>query len=1098
MLEGTAGAPKPLKGKIRIGSDQTVRYKARVSERWIQVNPNEGSVPGELEVSVDASELPSGTHFATVTVESSRAERPVDFKIEVELAKGRLKFQEPAVRMEGTFGEQRVSMKVPLETHPLGHRFPWRARVREPWLEVVPEEGRGPVELEVIARLKEFGIGEFQDTVIVESDDATNPARLKVFVRVRPRIAVSPNELKLECEFGSSVPLHTRTALSAIGAKGLGFRCSSREKWIKISPVSGNLPAELDIAVDPSGKELGEHHTDVLVESPQAKPIVFRISLKIRKPKLKFDRADSLAFECNPGSGKKFSGAATVLAGKEGEAKLPIESKTSASWLSAQLDESTTPARLHIQADPSDLASGHYEGKVVVVSEKAEAPVEFKIRLKIRKCRLTVDPKLTLHAVTGETDPSGKIRLQTDPAGLGVKWSVSWTRRDIFHVEPRSGTGPAEIRIGAKIATVPVGSIQDDLKIESRDAEASANCRLNLRIAPKLRVEPAKLEAECIVSTPGPALVWVRIAPLGQTKLTFTCRSEAAWVKPIPADAEAPSSVRIELDPAGRPPGIYRSHLTFESGEYQTVRIPITLKIRKTRLAISRQKVMVEEFAGLSRPAVEKVSVTTSPAGSIEFAARSNASWLWCTPETGRTDAELVLQIDGTKLGSGSHRGRIMISSEQAEEPVPIDVTLLLKKIRLQVPGQIELIGTTADDRISGRLKLDAEPPDHSVRWKAKWTGSELELNPREGKIPAEIEIVAKTKGRPAGKRRIPVIFESDDAEAPARLSVSLTLYEAGSPHAEIFPEFYRLQRAYRAWAATLTEAIPRLASEDPISGVRHLEAELPALQERAAQLQTASQHFRSTISRLEERLRKEGLEAEARKLSERARSMEYRVDSYTGETAKIISGTSVMTLKIQGEARWHTTGLQVRKGDVLFVTAKGRWTGSPEWPWKGPGGEPVERGEKAQHCLDPTLPFFALLGSIGEGGPFLIGEERFLLVTEEGEGPLKFRPNYRRGEHRGEMEIRVLRLRLPWNLRRVFADVLGPLSSESWQYRRAVRRLLRGFLAGNLTAKDLGAMEQDLLANYPQLKESLESRLGEFRRRLAAEGLRQKLAIPE
>ena len=371
---------------------------------------------------------------------------------------------------------------------------------------------------------------------------------------------------------------------------------------------------------------------------------------------------------------------------------------------------------------------------------------------------------------------------------------------------------------------------------------------------------------------------------------------------------------------------------TFESGEYQRVRIPITLKIRKTRLAISRQKVMVEKFAGLSRPAVEKVSVTTSPAGSIEFAARSNASWLWCTPETGRTDAELVLQIDGTKLGSGSHRGRIMISSEQAEEPVPIDVTLLLKKIRLQVPGQIELIGTTADDRISGRLKLDAEPPDHSVRWKAKWTGSELELNPREGKIPAEIEIVAKTKGRPAGKRRIPVIFESDDAEAPARLSVSLTLYEAGSPHAEIFPEFYRLQRAYRAWAATLTEAIPRLASEDPISGVRHLEAELPALQERAAQLQTASQHFRSTISRLEERLRKEGLEAEARKLSERARSMEYRVDSYTGETAKIISGTSVMTLKIQGEARWHTTGLQVRKRDVLFVTAKGRWTGSPEW----------------------------------------------------------------------------------------------------------------------------------------------------------------------
>src|SRR5574341_2302462 len=75
LLQGVAGAPEPLTGKLRVRSDRAARISARSGERWLQVTPREGSAPADLAVSVDASELSSGTHVATVTVESPTAER---------------------------------------------------------------------------------------------------------------------------------------------------------------------------------------------------------------------------------------------------------------------------------------------------------------------------------------------------------------------------------------------------------------------------------------------------------------------------------------------------------------------------------------------------------------------------------------------------------------------------------------------------------------------------------------------------------------------------------------------------------------------------------------------------------------------------------------------------------------------------------------------------------------------------------------------------------------------------------------------------------------------------------------------------------------
>lgn len=92
-------------------------------------------------------------------------------------------------------------------------------------------------------------------------------------------------------------------------------------------------------------------------------------------------------------------------------------------------------------------------------------------------------------------------------------------------------------------------------------------------------------------------------------------------------------------------------------------------------------------------------------------------------------------------------------------------------------------------------------------------------------------------------------------------------------------------------------------------------------------------------------------------------------------------------SIRVPGNQRWTATNLTVRRGDQVQFTANGEIQLSDDASDKAaPAGS--LKGRKAPNSPSPDLPAGALIGRIGRGAPFAIGNQTTPLPMP-GEGPL-------------------------------------------------------------------------------------------------------------
>jgi hypothetical protein len=102
-------------------------------------------------------------------------------------------------------------------------------------------------------------------------------------------------------------------------------------------------------------------------------------------------------------------------------------------------------------------------------------------------------------------------------------------------------------------------------------------------------------------------------------------------------------------------------------------------------------------------------------------------------------------------------------------------------------------------------------------------------------------------------------------------------------------------------------------------------------------------------------------------------------------------------TLNVYAERGWQDTGVSLREGEELTLTATlGRWFEDPPGVWHDASGgpDPWICGDPDCHEPLPNDPKYALIGKIGEQGrPFLVGE--FSRFFADRPGRLFLRANY-------------------------------------------------------------------------------------------------------
>jgi hypothetical protein len=105
---------------------------------------------------------------------------------------------------------------------------------------------------------------------------------------------------------------------------------------------------------------------------------------------------------------------------------------------------------------------------------------------------------------------------------------------------------------------------------------------------------------------------------------------------------------------------------------------------------------------------------------------------------------------------------------------------------------------------------------------------------------------------------------------------------------------------------------------------------------------------------------------------------------SSSGGSSGRPSGLREKYTSVQGATQWNDTGVDVRSGTEVYFEASGRVQWGPDRK-HGPGGEGGSRYNATRPI--PGRPGGALIGRIGNGDPFFIGDER---------GPIRMRESGR------------------------------------------------------------------------------------------------------
>ena len=129
------------------------------------------------------------------------------------------------------------------------------------------------------------------------------------------------------------------------------------------------------------------------------------------------------------------------------------------------------------------------------------------------------------------------------------------------------------------------------------------------------------------------------------------------------------------------------------------------------------------------------------------------------------------------------------------------------------------------------------------------------------------------------------------------------------------------------------------------------------------------------------------------------------------GQTAGTSGGGEAVTppvgsrrLTLSGRSQWTATGITVRRGEPLTVSATGEIRiGGPSNPTATPGGTGAT---EAQNPL-PAAPTGALIGRVGNGQPFLIGNQTRIAAPAAGQLFLGINDSYVQ-DNEGQFEVEI------------------------------------------------------------------------------------------
>lgn len=295
FFDAVRGAAPPEAQQITVSNvgAGSLQFAASGDAGWLQVSPAGATAPATVAVAPTTTDLEEGTRLSHVVFSAPGADPvsvPVSYRITLPPL---LAVDPPQVQLASMVAEGPQTVELAVSTARKTMPMDWQITESCDWLAAEPGSGTAvptmPSRVKLVFDPAGLAPGQYQDTITVTAPGADNsPLQVPVSWTIQPppSLVVEPDRLLFEVSTDQPQTDPQQLTISNSGGGELAWLASCPETWLTCTPRSGVAPGVMEVGIDASGLEPGEHRATIGISSPGAanSPIAVTVVMQLTNP----------------------------------------------------------------------------------------------------------------------------------------------------------------------------------------------------------------------------------------------------------------------------------------------------------------------------------------------------------------------------------------------------------------------------------------------------------------------------------------------------------------------------------------------------------------------------------------------------------------------------------------------------------------------------------------------------------------------------------------------------------------------------------------------------------------------------------------------
>jgi len=313
---------------------------------------------------------------------------------------------------------------------------------------------------------------------------------------------------------------------------------------------------------------------------------------------------------------------------------------------------------------------------------------------------------------------------------------------------------------------------------------------------PRLTVNPTELDFTATKGEGDPAPETLEIGNDGGGTLNWSAQTTAAWLQLGQTSGSAAANVEVAVEIGDLSAGTHQGRIviTASGAEGSPATVPVELSLQEgeasAALEVNPRELSFEATAGESAPPAQSLQVLNGGEGLLEWQARTTVRWIQLSLAEGFTPSNVEVSVNPGDLSPGTHEGRIIITSQDADNgPIRVDVALELSGDTAQAP-MLDVqpdppnlnFGEQAPDGQASLQTTIGNAGGGTLSWQATVDAEWVAIAPNSGDLSADEEQTAQvtidTRSLEVGGHTTDWRITAEDGEQSATGTIRVQVVE--------------------------------------------------------------------------------------------------------------------------------------------------------------------------------------------------------------------------------------------------------------------------------------------------------------------------------